>query len=682
MQIYWNVLALSLTAWISVVGLLILRRRKQKKYSALWINIAWILLCVRLLIPIQILPQGVVLGIPNLWETITSNVSSEDWNRQDGNEEENHLIVHRKNDLSGENVNPVIVDSDNTANSQDNMTNSSEHAQAKENSVESNEADQVSTVKLRSVKYQLKEYLLKKLFQITFLLWIAGMLVLAGWHLFTYFLFLHRVNRGKTSCGIEGQQLLLDQIAKSLGIRAKIPCFFYHEINSPMLIGIIKPSVLLPRFDYTEEEMEVILKHELTHYINHDMRKKLLFLLARIVYWFCPAVYLMGKYAGKDMELLCDEVVVRNQTTDYRKCYGMAILRTVANGQQERTDSLAACLSKGKTEMKERIQKILSFNTRKRGVGIAGISIAMILLVSSCFIEAVTVKNTKAASADHTEAMLQETAKKAAEVPLQQEKLVASQTQDVKQLTRIVLLGLQTWEDGTAYPDCILLLTVDRPNQEFIVTSVSRNLCVMDEFGEQSKLMHVYAKDTEEFYQYFAEKLNVRIDGVMTISMNDFETAMDDLGGAQIQLTESEAEYLNHTNFISKAENRCVKAGLQQMNGNQLLGYARVRYVPAADGEKGEWGRSYRQHQILESLFQQFKQSDAASLISCMNKLSEEVQMSFSIDELKNLVQSATNTDWNLVTETFPAEEDTKVIQQTMLDSNSQKQYLFQKVTD
>lgn len=70
-------------------------------------------------------------------------------------------------------------------------------------------------------------------------------------------------------------------------------------MTSPMLLGIIKPQIILPQREYTKEGMEYILSHEMTHYKRKDLWVKLLIITARTIHWFNPFVCLMEREAGK-----------------------------------------------------------------------------------------------------------------------------------------------------------------------------------------------------------------------------------------------------------------------------------------------------------------------------------------------------------------------------------------------
>ena len=98
----------------------------------------------------------------------------------------------------------------------------------------------------------------------------------------------------------------------------------------------------------------------------------------------------------------------------------------------------------------------------------------------------------------------------------------------------------------------------------------------------------------------------IKIDGYVSVNFEAFEKVVDLLGGVSIELSEKEARYLNTTNYISKKENRNVKAGVNLLNGNQVMGYVRIRKVETLEGLHYDYGRVARQQRVLKSIFSSY----------------------------------------------------------------------------
>ena len=104
--------------------------------------------------------------------------------------------------------------------------------------------------------------------------------------------------------------------------------------NLTMSIGIIRPIILLQE-DYSEEELEFILKHELYHITRGDLLIRLFLELAGCLHWFNPLIYHLEEHFDGVSETSCDEKVVSGCTKEQRAIYARLIIRSMQNGRQE-----------------------------------------------------------------------------------------------------------------------------------------------------------------------------------------------------------------------------------------------------------------------------------------------------------------------------------------------------------
>ena len=97
---------------------------------------------------------------------------------------------------------------------------------------------------------------------------------------------------------------------------------------SPLTYGIVKPVVLLPPELVRQggPGLSCIVRHELTHIRHHDVAKKLLLLLAVSVHWFNPLVWLMLYLASQDLEMHCDESVVKVMSKEESLLYAKTLV--------------------------------------------------------------------------------------------------------------------------------------------------------------------------------------------------------------------------------------------------------------------------------------------------------------------------------------------------------------------
>lgn len=147
-------------------------------------------------------------------------------------------------------------------------------------------------------------------------------------------------------------------------------------IESPMAAGLFSPKIYIPHEDYSETELEMILRHELIHCKRRDIWYKLLLFTAECLHWYNPLVHLLARRAHKDLEISCDAEAVRGQDTAYRKAYGQMILRESGRGLELR-QGLNTCFADGKKTLRERLCEILDSGTRRKGIPLFALALLL-----------------------------------------------------------------------------------------------------------------------------------------------------------------------------------------------------------------------------------------------------------------------------------------------------------------
>lgn len=129
------------------------------------------------------------------------------------------------------------------------------------------------------------------------------------------------------------------------------------RISTPLTYGIIRPIVLLPKqTDWVDEtRLSYILTHEFVHVRHFDIPKKLLLATALCIHWFNPFVWLMYLLANRDIELSCDEAVVRTLGETTKSAYALTLI-----GLEEKKSRLAPLVNNfSKTAIEERVVSIM-----------------------------------------------------------------------------------------------------------------------------------------------------------------------------------------------------------------------------------------------------------------------------------------------------------------------------------
>lgn len=214
--------------------------------------------------------------------------------------------------------------------------------------------------------------------------WCLGGIAFISVHMLSYLHYRKRLMR--KGMPIEDEEIsgLLSELKDELGIKGGISLLKYSRAASPMLIGFFKPVIVLPREEYSRDELFFILKHELIHYKRHDIWLKLLLVVAKGIHWFNPVVWMMQREAVIDMEMSCDERVIRNADYVVKKAYTETLLSTIHRQYAGQT-LLSTQFKGGKQIMKKRFKNILSGGKKRNGLllftGIAVMTMSLGMLV-------------------------------------------------------------------------------------------------------------------------------------------------------------------------------------------------------------------------------------------------------------------------------------------------------------
>lgn len=186
----------------------------------------------------------------------------------------------------------------------------------------------------------------------------------------------------------------------------------------------------------------------------------------------------------------------------------------------------------------------------------------------------------------------------------------------------LLLLGEESIESGSAKgrTDIMMIATLDTKAGCIKLTSLMRDMLVDIPGYQSNKLNTAYEYGgVPLLYETLSQNFGIRLDGYMLVGFDAFEAIIDKLGGVNITLTDKEADYLNTTNYISKAEYRNVVPGTQLLNGNQALGYCRIRYVATGNHEMNDFGRTSRQRVLLDAIYDKYKTKNLAELALMAN---------------------------------------------------------------
>ena len=135
-----------------------------------------------------------------------------------------------------------------------------------------------------------------------------------------------------------------------------------EKLSSPCGIGVFKKRILIPTHTYTDDELYFVLKHEYTHFLNHDIFLKQLAMLFSVVFWWNPIAYLLKSGFEQALELRCDVYVTKEMTKSEKVNYLFVILKTMKTNNEILSNSYTTTgLSKNLSDIffKERFDTII-----------------------------------------------------------------------------------------------------------------------------------------------------------------------------------------------------------------------------------------------------------------------------------------------------------------------------------
>ena len=259
----------------------------------------------------------------------------------------------------------------------------------------------------------------KQILQVAAVVWLIGVLFTALRKLWIYRRFVKEISacgmenanrRGLSQGGMSGaacapvsdRQILgqYAEIQKRLDVRKIVPLYESVVIDSPMLVGLCSPCIYLPsgllrEMRGKENDIGLMLHHELVHYKRHDIWYKWLFQAALCVHWFNPLVYIFNRKFHIDCELACDETVLKLLSEEGRKAYGNVLLDVAqknwfegafsGKGMGMYRNMPTMTLLEEKSTLKERLRGIARYHKTGLTVGICS-AVVLVLFLGLAFV--------------------------------------------------------------------------------------------------------------------------------------------------------------------------------------------------------------------------------------------------------------------------------------------------------
>ena len=167
------------------------------------------------------------------------------------------------------------------------------------------------------------------------------------------------------------------RVSVSLCVRENI--YLCDAISSPFILGVVKPRIYLPS-GLDEVQRQNVLSHERAHLARRDHWWKPLGFALLAVYWFNPVLWLAYALLCRDIELACDERVIRTMDESAVKTYSTVLLAC----SMPRKAVITCPLAFGEVGVKERVRNALHY--KKPAFWVVAASVAVCVVVAVCFL--------------------------------------------------------------------------------------------------------------------------------------------------------------------------------------------------------------------------------------------------------------------------------------------------------
>ena len=164
----------------------------------------------------------------------------------------------------------------------------------------------------------------------------------------------------------------------------KINVRVWENVASPFMTGIFRPTLILPKTELSGEQLDNILRHEMTHFKRHDILYKWFAELVKCIHWFNPISWYVSKQIASECEISCDMAVTKNMTGSEKMSYINTILSLLPTGKSKQLP-LTTQMASSKKFLKRRFVMIKNKKTTSRFMSVLSAVIAVIMLSTTVF---------------------------------------------------------------------------------------------------------------------------------------------------------------------------------------------------------------------------------------------------------------------------------------------------------
>lgn len=274
-EMFETVLFLSIFGFCVTAVLLLLKPVTSKKFSAKWQYYAWIAVLLIMIIPFyKFIPQKQIQKIPLA---------------------QNQTIQEEINTVGETDTEAVII--------------------------------QDTPIEYREIEITPKFQI--RLLDLLTYIWAFGVLTYLTVVIVSYAIYKAKKRRNTVTVT---ENSLLEAVKRELKIKRRVKVRLSEDILSPMLVGVLFPTIYIPCREISDEKMRMVFLHELTHYKRGDLIVKWFGVFVNALHWFNPLCYLLCANLSEACEVSCDMAVTRNMNEEEQKLYMETILDITERG--------------------------------------------------------------------------------------------------------------------------------------------------------------------------------------------------------------------------------------------------------------------------------------------------------------------------------------------------------------
>ncbi|MDE6902598.1 MAG: peptidoglycan DD-metalloendopeptidase family protein [Lachnospiraceae bacterium] len=227
-------------------------------------------------------------------------------------------------------------------------------------------------------------------------IWIVGSMVVGGIFFTVHLRFRRRLYRARKLCQQSGDKIVGNG-RKTVGLHRNLPIYQVKKLEAPCLVGVLRPAIYVGTDIRTgTERFRHVVTHEQVHYLHGDHIWALLRAVLVTVYWFHPFVWVAAAASVRDGEIACDHGTIKQLGEGERLTYGEMLLELSRKNRGKRVYSFGTMLRPGRSEMKERIMRLAGGNGTRMSAGI--LAAVLMLGMAGCTFTGGAAENAEVAA--------------------------------------------------------------------------------------------------------------------------------------------------------------------------------------------------------------------------------------------------------------------------------------------